>query len=119
MVYIPDNLRLLVKERANYCCEYCLVPQGDRLYGFEVDHIIALKHHGKNDESNLSYACFLCNRHKGTDVGSYEMGGKEIIPLFNPREDKWEDHFRLAEVEIVPLTAIGKTVYRNAQQCLN
>lgn len=37
--YIPEALRRLVVERANYCCEYCLIHQNDSLYSHEVDHI--------------------------------------------------------------------------------
>jgi hypothetical protein len=32
----------------------------------------------------------------------------ELTPLFNPRIDKWGDHFSLAEHRILGITAIGR-----------
>jgi 5-methylcytosine-specific restriction endonuclease McrA len=39
--HIPAALRRLVYERANGCCEYCLLPEAVSLAPHEVDHIIA------------------------------------------------------------------------------
>jgi 5-methylcytosine-specific restriction endonuclease McrA len=44
-LYINAELRRLVSDRAAHLCEYCLYPEGDGL-GFQVDHIISLKHGG-------------------------------------------------------------------------
>ena len=46
---IPAAMRRLVLERAEGRCEYCRVPQLFSSYRYEVDHIIAEKHGGKND----------------------------------------------------------------------
>ena len=69
MTYIPDVLREKVAERANYCCEYCLLHEQDSIYSHEIDHIIPEKHRGETVEDNLCYACLDCNRNKGTDFG--------------------------------------------------
>ena len=88
MTYIPDRLRQLVVERANGCCEYCLINEHDYLYGHEVDHIIAEKHRGETIEENLCLSCYECNRHKGSDFASFDPVTGEIAMLFNPRGDQ-------------------------------
>src|SRR6185503_9100889 len=96
MTYISADLRRLVIKRANQCCEYCLVNQEDRSFPFEVDHIIAEKHLGTTSEDNLAWACYLCNGYKGSDLGSIDWNGTgKLTPLYNPRQEKWGDHFRV------------------------
>jgi hypothetical protein len=36
----------------------------------------------------------------------------EIIALFNPRKHSWEEHFRLSDIAIVGLTAVGRATVR-------
>jgi 5-methylcytosine-specific restriction endonuclease McrA len=67
---VAEPLRLRVAERAYRVCEYCLVHEDDLYHGCEVDHIISQKHGGRTAEENLAFACFHCNRHKGSDLGS-------------------------------------------------
>ncbi|MFN8456025.1 MAG: HNH endonuclease signature motif containing protein [Anaerolineae bacterium] len=84
--HIPNHLRDLVINRAKSRCEYCLLHQDDEPnFPHEVDHVIAEKHSGKTREDNLAYACFYCNRYKGTDLASLDPLTNEITPLFNPR----------------------------------
>lgn len=106
--YIPADLRLLVKERASDCCEYCLLPQNANYLSHEADHIISEKHGGETSLQNLCLSCFECNRYKGSDVGSIDPDTGEFISLFNPCKMKWTDHFRLNEGIITPLTPIGR-----------
>ncbi len=108
MSYIPEALRQTVAQRAVFRCEYCLIHEDDSIYAHEVDHIIAEKHRGDTVESNLCYACLDCNRHKGSDFGSFDPDTAEIVLLYHPRRDTWSDHFRLDGARIVPLTAKGR-----------
>ena len=108
MTYIPEALRRLVVARAYNCCEYCRMPQAAKLFTFEVDHIIAEKHRGVTREDNLCLSCFDCNRAKGSDFASFDPETGAVTFLFNPRRDRWLDHFRLSVAEIVPLTAMGR-----------
>lgn len=62
--YINAELRRLVEDRADLCCEYCKMPSAVAFFPHEVDHVIAEKHGGITDASNLAYACWRCNRHK-------------------------------------------------------
>ena len=110
--YISADLRRLVEMRANHLCEYCLIHEEDTYLGCQVDHVIAEKHGGETVEGNLSYACTYCNRAKGSDVGSIASSTGEFTRFFNPRIDRWFDHFRLEGVIIEPITAIGETTIR-------
>jgi hypothetical protein len=106
--YIPALLRQEVYDRAGGQCEYCLIPQAVSLLSLEVDHIIAQKHGGETEASNLALACSLCNKYKGSDLASIDSESGAITPLFHPRRQQWTDHFRLEDAQIAPITAIGR-----------
>ena len=107
--YIPTALRVLVRDRANNACEYCLIPEIAVLSSLEVDHIIAEKHGGKTIEGNLALACSICNKHKGSDLASIDPKNGEIVRLYHPRQDFWNKHFQLLKSgEIKPLSPIGR-----------
>ena len=103
---MPNYARLLLTAQSN-----CLIAEADTFYGCEVDHIISLKHSGSLELDNLAYACTLCNRAKGSDIGSVSTAG-EFTRFFNPRTDIWAEHFRLEGALIRPLTAIGEVTPR-------
>lgn len=107
--YIPVALRRLVEERANYKCEYCLLPTKVAFFPHEIDHIIAEKHGGKTDAENLALTCWRCNRHKGTDLGSFDPQTGAFSFLFNPRTQQWSEHFSFSKLTIVGLTDVGRT----------
>lgn len=99
--------------RADGLCEYCLVHNDHSFWGCEVDHIISLKHGGSYGLHNLAYACQACNRSKGTDIGSIAPRSGTFVRLFNPRSDRWSDHFRLdLDTYILGVTEIGKVTAR-------
>lgn len=107
--YISAGLRRDVIERAGGCCEYCLMDTRDRAIDFAIDHIIAEKHGGPTQFDNLGLSCYWCNSFKGSDISSVDWDGDgAIVPLFNPRQQMWDDHFRLDRSTIIPLTAYGR-----------
>lgn len=106
--YINVALRRLVPERANRCCEYCLIHEDDNFLPFEIDHIISEKHRGKTVADNLCWSCSTCNGYKGSDVASYDPLTNELTPLYNPRTDSWHNHFFLDENHIIAKTAVGR-----------
>lgn len=67
---VSEDLRVLVRLRAERLCEYCLLHEDDSLFTHQVDHIISLKHSGRTELENLALACIVCNRQKGSDVGT-------------------------------------------------
>jgi hypothetical protein len=110
--YISDDLRNRVAKRAEYLCEYCLIHEDDTHFGCQVDHIISVKHGGSTTAENLAYACAFCNRHKGSDIGSIVWETSEFTRFFNPRTDRWADHFQLDGIVIKSLTRIGEVTAR-------
>lgn len=107
-----SSLRAKAIRRAKGYCEYCRQPDDRDLnaYSHEVDHVISRKHSGKTALDNLAYACFDCNRHKGSDIASIDPQTGELTYLFNPRRQEWYDHFRYDETGVLfPLTAVGRT----------
>jgi hypothetical protein len=106
------ELRSLVAARADYLCEYCLIGEEDTFFGCQVDHIISVKHRGETKADNLAYACAFCNRFKGSDIASLSSGNGALVRFFNPRIDRWSDHFRLDGLSIQPLTEIGEVTVR-------
>lgn len=109
MTYIPTALRRQVIERAGNRCEYCLLPTEVAFFPHEVDHVIAEKHGGATDIDNLALACWRCNRHKGSDLTSFDPQTQQLNPLFNPRRQLWMEHFAYEGVRIVGLTPEGRT----------
>jgi len=105
---ISPALRKEVRERAQRCCEYCLLPEAQAFFPHEPDHIIATKHRGESTIDNLALACFDCNRFKGSDIASIDPDSRELTQLFNPRIEEWTEHFSIAGGLISPRTAIGR-----------
>ena len=102
-------MRRIVWDRAGGSCEYCLLHESDIVIPHEPDHVIASQHGGVTIADNLALACFDCNRSKGPNIASTDPNGGTIVPLFNPRKDQWDQHFRLeTDGTIVSLTAKGR-----------
>jgi hypothetical protein len=113
--FIPSLLRAEAIERAQKRCEYCQRPDDRELnvYPHEVDHVTARKHGGTTEAKNLAYACFDCNRHKGTDLSSVDPRTGKVTQLFNPRTQRWSRPFRLhVKGTIMPHTAVGRATAR-------
>ena|SRR6516225_10075209 len=101
--------RKRVWERAHGCCEYCLLPQAFSTLPHEIDHIRARKHHGRATLSNLCLACAACNAFKGPNVAGYDPDTGELVPLFDPRNDKWSTHFTWSGARLVGTTPVGRS----------
>jgi hypothetical protein len=105
---IGQQMRREIRARAEGRCEYCLMDEALLLWGCEIDHVISKKHGGDSELSNLAFACARCNRAKGTDVGSIHPASGEFVRLFNPRRDRWDNHFMIEGSWIVGLTLTGQ-----------
>jgi hypothetical protein len=109
---ISAALRREVRERAGERCEYCLLAESQAFFPHEPDHLIALKHGGDTVSANLALACFDCNRFKGSNIASLDPVSGGLVALFNPRTQRWSEHFQLNGVRIVPLTPVGRVTER-------
>ncbi|MBA3632593.1 MAG: HNH endonuclease [Acidobacteria bacterium] len=112
---ISSETRQIVASRANYVCEYCLITEEDAYFRFQVEHIISRKHGGSSELENLALACVFCNRYKGSDIASLKPEINELVRFFNPRINRWREHFRLNGVVIETLTDIGEATVRILQ----
>jgi 5-methylcytosine-specific restriction endonuclease McrA len=104
------RLREAVRRRARRRCEYCRLPDSALSPGdFHLEHIIARKHGGKSTMGNLAWACIFCNLYKGPNLASFDPDTGKLTPLFNPRTDRWKEHFRLTAGRVGGLTPVGRT----------
>lgn len=108
---MTERLYKTVAERAGHRCEYCHAPEALFNHRFPVDHIIPRVFGGSDDPENLALACHACNGHKYQKQMALDSIGKQLIRLFNPRQDKWEKHFlwNRTKTRIIGRTAIGRT----------
>lgn len=109
---MPAELRRLVAERAGRACEYCGIAESLTYFGCQIDHIVSVKHGGETTPENLCYACVFCNRFKGTDIGSVDSESGVFVCFFNPRSDRWDEHFERVGARIEPRSAIGAATVR-------
>jgi len=110
---MDSAVRELVRGRAKDRCEYCRLPQSAVLFApFHVEHVVARQHGGGDEPSNLAFACDRCNLHKGPNLTAIDPETGEIVPLFHPRRDSWQDHFRWENAEIVGRTPTGRATVR-------
>lgn len=113
--YISAEVRQAVALRANNICEYCLIAEDDAYFKHQVEHIISRKHGGSSEPENLALACVFCNRYKGSDIASLNLQTNELIRFYNPRIDRWREHFRLNGIVIESLTDTGEATSRILQ----
>jgi hypothetical protein len=88
---------------------------GYTFYNHHIDHIIPPLHGGNNELDNLAFACFQCNSAKSSQIASYDFITRELVALFNPRTDDWDDHFEVHDGEMVGKTPKGRVTVRVLQ----
>jgi len=103
-------LRQRVAEAARYRCGYCLTAQ--RIIGplLEVDHYLPESRGGSSEEDNLWLACPMCNGHKSDRIDAVDPERQTVVPIFNPRQQRWNEHFSWIEggITVQGLTDIGR-----------
>ncbi len=100
--------RDLVRRRADHRCEYCLLAQEHSELSHHIEHIVAKQHGGSDEADNLALACHRCNLRKGPNLTGIDPSSGELVPLFHPRRDEWDRHFRLRGVHIEGITPVGR-----------
>lgn len=92
---VTAEQRQKIRASAGSCCEYCRVPQNDLFSKFQIDHIIPLKHGGKDTFENLCFACLKCNSYKGSNVAALDPETMNATKLYNARTQIWDEHFQI------------------------
>jgi len=107
---ISPQIRKTIKEQAKYCCEYCLSQEEFSPDTFSIEHIVPRAKDGTNQPDNLAHACQGCNNHKHTSTDAIDPLVGEIVSLYHPRRDNWDDHFGWNEdcTLMLGLTSTGR-----------
>jgi len=91
---MDEETKRFVRERADNRCEYCRVQQQFHPdFTFHIEHIVARQHGGRDDPENLALSCHLCNSKKGPNLSGLDPDTGLLTRLFNPRTDRWNEHF--------------------------
>ena len=90
---ISNETKRIVRERAKYLCEYCHSSERLSASRFTIDHITPKSLGGSDDLENLALACRRCNERRYNFVASIDPDSQETVPIFNPRLQKWDEHF--------------------------
>src|SRR3989304_4087779 len=90
------RLSRLVADRAQWQCEYCRSPAAFSTQPFEVDHIIPYSKGGSTTPENLALS-YGCNSYKGNRTHARDPQTGRIVPIFNPRRQRWSRHFVWSE----------------------
>lgn len=109
--------RRAVVSRARGCCEYCASQASFATQSFSIEHVIPLDKGGPTTLDNLALACQGCNNHKHVKTEGFDPVGKVYVPLFNPRHQRWCDHFAWEQgcTRIVGLTPTGRATVEALQ----
>jgi len=105
---ITSRLRQAVVERAHNRCEYCGLFQEGQEATFHIDHVVPIAAGGQTVLENLALACVSCSLRKGAREVALDPITNKEVPIFSPRQDPWEKHFRWSGVEVMGLTATGR-----------
>jgi hypothetical protein len=102
-------LRQAVRRRANHRCEYCHIKETHLPFAaFHLDHIVAKQHGGSDDLENLAWSCHECNLNKGPNLTSIDPDSGEVVRLFDPRKQSWDEHFSVEKEFIRARTNYGR-----------
>jgi HNH endonuclease len=112
---MSERIRNFIRNRAEGRCEYCRLPDHADEWPFHVEHIVARQHGGDDQEDNLCWACIRCNVRKGTNLVSIDPQTGLRANLFDPRRQRWNDHFVIQDARILGLTASGRCTVRLLQ----
>jgi HNH endonuclease len=92
-VSISEATKQSVRERAEYLCEYCHSIELLSANRFTIDHIVPRSLGGSDNIDNLALACRRCNERRYNFVAGIDPETQEIVPIFNPRQQQWAEHF--------------------------
>jgi hypothetical protein len=75
---------------------------------FHVEHIVPRSRGGATNLDNLAWSCPGCNLRKSDRVEALDPQSGVIVPLFNPRTDRWSEHFRWQGYLLIGQTSVGR-----------
>jgi hypothetical protein len=103
-----DKLAEQVEVRPHGRCEYCRMHQALQGATFHVEHIMPGSRAGPTVLDNLAWSCPGCNLRKSARIEGLDPESGALVPLFNPRTDRWSEHFRWQGYLVAGQTPVGK-----------
>jgi hypothetical protein len=108
-VSIPEAVRVDVRRRAGFACEFCGVTETDSGGELTIDHFRPRAKGGSDAPENLLYSCARCNQYKA----DYWPAGADEPLLWNPRVEPMDRHLlALGDGTLYPLTTTGSFTLR-------
>jgi hypothetical protein len=107
---VSASQKAAVERRARGLCEYCRSPSHYSPQAFSAEHIIPRAAGGPTRADNLALACQGCNNHKFTKIEAPDSITSQMVPLYNPRRQRWQDHFEWSDDStlVIGLTPTGR-----------
>ena len=112
MSKISEKLQRKIRQMAKNRCGYCLLPQSLNPNLLEIEHILPTAKGGTDTEENLWLACRLCNGYKGVQTEAFDDETNQIVSLFNPRTNNWNEHFAWKDEIIGGKTPCGRATVK-------
>ncbi|WP_071191053.1 HNH endonuclease signature motif containing protein [Trichormus sp. NMC-1] len=114
---VTSQQKKAVAERAKGCCEYCRSQARFAIQPFSIEHIIPKSQGGKTSLDNLAFSCQGCNNHKYNKTEGIDPVGGNIVSLYHPRQQKWNEHFSWNEdfSLVIGLTPTGRAMVETLQ----
>jgi hypothetical protein len=108
--YISVQLTAQVLADAGHRCGYCRTDERFTGSPLSIEHILPIAAGGPTERENLWRSCRECNERKGAQVQATDPESGEVVDLYNPRTQRWGDHFRWSEdgLLVIGLTAVGR-----------
>lgn len=107
---LPKSLYEIVRQRAQFQCEYCHYPELLSSAPLSIDHIQPRSLGGSDDLNNLALACRRCNERRYNFTTGIDPETETEVALFNPRSQQWSDHFIWSAnaLQIIGKTSTGR-----------
>jgi hypothetical protein len=92
-VKIPQNIQALVRQRANFLCEYCHSPEFLSTAPLTIDHLTP-----------------QCNERRYNFTTGIDPETRKESLLFHPRQQIWAEHFiwTADKLRVLGLSALGR-----------
>ena len=110
MAYISvvERKQLLTADGSQ--CAYCQTTVENSGQPLTVDHIWPESQGGPTSFENLCFSCRRCNEFKGAATTGRDPATGQVVPLFHPRRERWNEHFEWDKsgTHIHGLTPVGR-----------
>lgn len=108
-----------LREDFHHICGYCGKSEAVSKKGFEIDHFIpqTLAPELRDCYGNLVYACFTCNRKKGSKwpTNDITMAHNRSVGFCDPATDEFDSHLkRDSSGKIISCSDVGEYMLKKA-----